>query len=288
MSRHAPHVEVLALDASSRTNPEIRKALLKKLGCSPQALSQRVKRLVKQLPVSTPLAVYVIAHDQGIRIDKHLGRETIAEVRQLVRDLRSTDASSSGGRRAAQSAAKTAKVVVRVAGAPEEEHAFLSKADAVSCKRMSELYPHVYLFENSVRRFIREVLEREFGTEWEDHIPSDVRSLAEGRRRQHGQNAWHSVQSADTLAYVDIAALTKIINMNSRHFGPLFNGVPNGYRWLTAKLDHIELHRNVIAHNNALSKDNAAELKQFCRQWQRQAERIEKILAEDAQAPTEK
>ena len=283
-NRRAPDEEVIAVGANSRTNPEIRRALLKKLDCSPQALSQRVQRLARRLPMSTPLAVYVIAHQNGIRIDRTLEPETIAEVRQLVKDLVSADESSSSGRRAAQSGAKTAKVTVRIPGASEEEHAFLSRADALNCKRMSELYPHVYLFENSVRRFIRRVLEREFGTAWEDHIPSNLRRHAEGRRKQHGENAWHSVQSADTLAYVDIKNLTKIIDTNSRLFAPLFSGVRDGYRWLTTKLNHIELHRNVIAHNNPLSKDNAAELKRYCKQWQRQAKQIEAVLAEDTKA----
>jgi len=269
---------------SGRTNKQIRDALLQQLHCSPQALSQRVKRLAKQLPMSTPHAVYVIAHQQGIRVDKHLGPEEVATVRQLVRDLAIANGDPAAARQRAGAKREVRPVVIRTANPPGEEYSFLTAADAANCKRMSDLYPHVYLFENSVRRFIRRVLEHKFGDQWESRIPTQVRNIASDRMKQHGHNAWHSTPSADLLAYVDIKSLTTIINVNSRQFAPLFQGIEDGYRWLTSKLNHIELHRNVIAHNNPLGKDNAAELALYCKQWQRQAKGIERILDASAKA----
>jgi hypothetical protein len=52
------------------TNARLKEALLKKLGVTPQALSQRAKKRKKQLPMSTEQAVYTIAHDEGLDLSK--------------------------------------------------------------------------------------------------------------------------------------------------------------------------------------------------------------------------
>ena len=47
----------------ARTNPALRKALLDKLGVSPQRLSQRVAQRKSELPMHTDEAVYTIAFE---------------------------------------------------------------------------------------------------------------------------------------------------------------------------------------------------------------------------------
>jgi hypothetical protein len=59
------------------TNTKLRQALLKKLGVTPQRMSQRVTQ-IKRLhgPMSTEDATYVLAHQEGLvelpRFDGHL------------------------------------------------------------------------------------------------------------------------------------------------------------------------------------------------------------------------
>ncbi len=267
---------------SERTNSDLRAAVLKKLGSSPQALSQRAKRLKRSCPMSTAEAVYVIAHQEGIDISRYLPRETVAVVRELVGKL-TPSAGAPGGR--AGAAGRAAKVVERklsisLPGSEVVEHPFVADAVAAHCKRMADLYPYVYLFENSVRGLIREVMRKEFGEDWwEKAVPRRVRDKVAGRRKKHDSNAWHSATSADPLCYADIEDLTAIIDANSKQFAPLFKGIADGYRWLTSKLNHIELHRNVAAHSNPLDKENAEEMKRYYKQWQRQAKKIREELA---------
>ncbi len=272
---------------SQRTNPKLRQALLSKLRVSPQRLSQRVNELKARLPMSTANAVYVIAHQEGIDISRYLDPETLAQARQLVRDL--TTAAPRGpvthGRGARERTSATRNVTITLPGAEELTDPFLPPAAADHCRRMAELYSYVYVFENSVRAFVREVLEKHCGADWwENAVPRRVRDKVASRKEKHGDNPWHSSPSADRLSYADIDDLTAIIDKNSKHLAPLFKGVREGYRWLTSKLNHIELHRNVLAHNNPLSKDNADELKRYCRQWQRQAKKVKQQMIADCKS----
>ncbi len=261
------------------TNQELKKALLTKLKCTPQALSQRAKRLKGKLPMPTALAVYVIAHREGIGIDRYLDKETVSDVRRVLRELPSE--TPEGPRTATRKTRAPAERRVSIK-LPELQHLhyhFLTPPAADHCKRMGELYPYVYVFENSLRGFIREVLQKKVGQNWwEKAAPTLVRQKVQKRMDEHGKNAWHSSTSANPLSYADIGDLTKIINKNSALFAPLFEGIEDGYRWLTTKTNHIELHRNVIAHNNPLSRDNAEELKRYCKQWQLLARKIKETL----------
>jgi len=261
--------------------PGLRLALLRKLRFNRQRLSQRAQELKQRLPMSTTQAVYVIAHDEGVDISEYLDTDAVAEVRALVKDLKATAAAqvTRGGRAGGRSNPAPRTVAVKLPGSEAVTDPFLSGPAAGQSKRMAELYSYVYVFENSVRGFVREVLEKHYGDDWwEKGAPRGVREKVASRKAKHGENPWHSSPSADPLSYADIDDLTGIIDKNSKHFAPLFGGVRGGYRWLTDKLNHIELHRNVAAHNNPLSRDNADELKLYCKQWQRQAKTVKQQI----------
>jgi hypothetical protein len=54
---------------------------------------------MKQLPMTTEQAAYVIAHDNGIKIHKHLSEDEVAAVRALQSQLRQTAHSPSSASR---------------------------------------------------------------------------------------------------------------------------------------------------------------------------------------------
>ena len=67
------------------TNRELKGALLKKLGVTPQRLSQRVAQ-VKRLygPMSTQDGTYVLAHQEGIDLNHYLDQEEVDRVRHML------------------------------------------------------------------------------------------------------------------------------------------------------------------------------------------------------------
>lgn len=66
------------------TNRHIRRALLDKLGVTRQALSLRVKKLQHRVPITTTDATYVIAHRNGIDLDRFLSPELADRIRTLL------------------------------------------------------------------------------------------------------------------------------------------------------------------------------------------------------------
>jgi hypothetical protein len=68
------------------TDSELKADLLKKLEVTPQRLSQLVKARKAELPMSTELATYTIAHEKGLDLSKYLDQDTTREVRGLVAD----------------------------------------------------------------------------------------------------------------------------------------------------------------------------------------------------------
>jgi hypothetical protein len=131
------------------TDRKLRRDLLAKLGVSPQRLSQRVGKRKAELPMTTELATYTIAHEEGMDISRYLSAEVTAEVRALVAQLRpvSVAAESSKGTAATRrSAAKP--VLVTIAGVKVEQLPGMSATRAREAKVMSEkVYPPLYVFE---------------------------------------------------------------------------------------------------------------------------------------------
>jgi len=66
------------------TNRHLRRALLEKLGITRQALSLRAKKLKQQTPMTTTDAIYIIAHHNGIPLDRYLAPELIERVKALL------------------------------------------------------------------------------------------------------------------------------------------------------------------------------------------------------------
>jgi hypothetical protein len=66
------------------TNRHLRRALLEKLGITRQALSLRVKKIQQHMLITTTDATYVIAHQNGIALDRFLAPELVERVMALL------------------------------------------------------------------------------------------------------------------------------------------------------------------------------------------------------------
>lgn len=253
------------------TDPATRAALLKKLGnISPQALSQRVKRLKSRIPISTEDAVYVLAHENGIDISRRLDRETVSRVAGYVSQLKTPAANNTGAAVRTRKPSQAREVVIR--GLRIEGLPALSAKHAAEAKRMAEkAYPMLYVFENSARDVITRVLEAAFGSNWWDQVaPKKVRDKAAGRIGQEGDDAWHSVRGAHPINYVDLRDLVTVVN--SSKAWPKFGGkvLPPRQSWFEGIIDDMNVSRRVIAHMNPLSSDDIKQIEAGFAKWSRQ------------------
>jgi hypothetical protein len=266
---------------AARTNPAIKAKLLAKLDVSPQRLSQLVNRRKRDLPMSTPHAVYTIAHENGIDIAKDLGADETAEVRGLVASL------NSGGQRSdpAPAAAKTARrkaatpknVSVKIAGADVGKIPALKKSHADDAKRMSErVYPLLYLFENSARDLIEAVLRDKYGKDWwTTAVPKKVQETAAKHKADEAKTGWHGTRGGREIDYVFLNDLWAIIRHNWNDFKDLF---PDQAWIQTLITNDMNVSRRVLAHMTALAADDIAGIEASFRKWVKQLQAIEDRL----------
>ncbi len=131
---------------------------------------------------------------------------------------------------------------------------FLSNEDINDAKKMAQLYQILHCFENSVRNYISNTLEREIGEDWWEKVKnSELERKVRDRKEKEMKQRWVSNRGATSpLFYLDWGDLVKIIR---NHEGKFTMTIPN-IKFVEHRLEELELLRNIIAHNGKLPSDN--------------------------------
>ncbi len=250
---------------------ELRRALLEKLGITPQALSQRVTRKKASLPMSTQDATCVIAHEQGLPIDRFLPEEDLTRVRSLVAMSASTSESVPAKRSAAKKSANR-PIEIRFPKEFRLKDPVLSKQKIEEARQMAEVYPLLYVLENSIREVIRRVMSGKYGEDWwgtefTRGKVKGVRDKANTRRDQElTKQSWHQRRGDHPIDYVDLRDLLTIINARQSDFFP---DVITDRDWFTQFMRELEPSRNVLCHMNPLDDLNVKDVRQKLERWNR-------------------
>ncbi len=249
------------------TNKALKTALLNKLGVTKQRLSQRVKALMQQVPMSTEEATYCIAHQEGLRLDKFVDSEAIAHVRDLLAGLQPRG--ESAGKRKTMSRAATKVSEIHVGGSFSMTDPILPTRMVVEAKEMAEkVYPILYIFENSVREVVRRILTDALGADWWDRcVPDGVKRVVADRMRQENDTPWHGARGADPIFYTDIKDLVSIVR--NRDAWPKLKPVLGEIEWFSQLINCIGASRNPVAHMNPISKHDRQRVIINFRDWER-------------------
>jgi hypothetical protein len=228
--------------------------------------------------ITNEKALYLVAAENGIDISKVLKPEELAEVREAIRS------------------AKTVQVNNRVpVDVKKPVIVNLDKETKINCpnvptsilkdaKKMSEVYPYFYVFENSVRYFIIDTLESKYGKDWWAlKVSSKSRGKATDRQNKEGRNRWHGKRGEHPIFYVDIDDLQKIITSNFEDFKNQLPAVDRPVEWLTNRIEEVEQSRNIIAHNNPLSDDDITRVRIYFKDWIKQIAEQKPTKTEDQQ-----
>lgn len=244
------------------TNRALRAELLKKLGVTPQRMSQRVAQ-VKRLygPMSTEDGTYVLAHQEGLDLTKYLERPTVDRVRGLLpTGAGPTTPSQPGPRRATAASLRP----VRIAPSLELVDAMLPASVAEDARRMATVYPKLYIFENSIRNVIIRVLRAKYGRDWWTKCaPTGVQKTVAARKANEAKTPWHGKRGTHEIYYANFGDLRDIITKNWPDFQPIFLKQP----WISQRLDELEPPRNIVAHNNPLSKQEENRVDLYFNDW---------------------
>jgi hypothetical protein len=240
-------------------NRKVRKLLFEKLRVTPQALSQRAKRIKSGFgPMSTDEAVYVIAHQEGIDLSRHLPIEIIDRVRSLVpKDLPKPSAPVTP---------KTTPVKKKKRAAtssyPLVKESMISKSVAIG----QESFPQVFVLENSIRNLIIARLTKAYDADWWNKAQiKNIRDSVQRTIDKEKKYPHREKRGLHPIFYSNFADLKQII-LNERKY---FNDVIIDFQWFAVEMDQVYMARNSLAHSVLLTEDDASKIRLFYRDWAR-------------------
>lgn len=223
-----------------------------------------IKEFRQQHLVSSEQAERMIAYLNGLPLEEFVTEDELAETRELL--TREGLPIVHVRRPSPAPLRKVLKV-----GSKELDDPLLPPTVTEDARRMAEVYPYLYVFENSVRNFIQTVMERQHGQNWWDRcVGGGVKQQVQNRIRDEEQNSWHGRRGGHPIHYTCIGDLIKIVKTNDATFAPFFDGLKGGIGWLEIRLDEIELSRNAVAHHRPLTKRDVDGIKRYFEQWQDQ------------------
>lgn len=250
-------------------NRQLKRDLLVKLGIQAAGLSKRAHAKTRETPMSTEDAVYLIAHEAGLRIDRYLSPDDVARVRGLHAANR-MHAPASAPRSKRRSAAPVKARELRFAGDLRIANPLLGSAKLAEAQAMARIYPVLYVLENSMRELIKRVMKAQFGDDWwETQLTAGklkgVHQTVQARMATEKKHSWHQKRGAHPIDYVDIDDLKTIICGKRDSFVPhIIADLP----WFEHFMKELVPSRNVVCHMNPLSDQNVHDVKIKLQKWE--------------------
>lgn len=137
---------------------------------------------------------------------------------------------------------------------------------------MAEVYPLLYVFENSARDLIATTLSASLGREWWSQVaPQKLVALVKIRRAAEGDEAWHGKRGAEPLHYLDLLDLVTIVT-SAKGWPHLRSILANRQTWFQGIVEDLNVSRRVVAHMNPLSADDIKQVEAAFSKWARQLE----------------
>jgi len=217
-------------------------------------------------------AAYVLAHENGIDIGRHLDRDTLARVAGHVTQLKNAGGNqTSSPPPSRRPAAVQKQVVVQIAGIAIDGVPGMTAKHAKEARLMAAtVYPIMYVFENSARDVISKVLAKGIGADWwKSVVPEKIQKEAARRMRKAGDEAWHS-RRGEPIQYVDLPHLAEIVRSDAAW--PHFKELLPRQNWFDSIVDDMNVSRRVVAHMNPLASDDIKSVENGFRKWVKQLE----------------
>jgi hypothetical protein len=252
-------------------NKSIFKMLLEKRKVTPQRVYQLIDDKKKQYnyAITIDTAAYLVAAENGIDISRYLEEKELEKVREAGGSVQSAVILAIP-KKSTERQRETGDLGVKISADIRIIDPYLPKAMLEEAKRMTTVYPVVYVFENSVRSLILNIMKAKYGDEWfEKKVSGKVQRRVKERIDNEDRNRWHGKRRSNPVFYTDIEDLESIIDSNWNDFRQFF---PDQV-WVKAKIEEIEMSRNTIAHNNPLEDRDITRLKINLEDWVRQISR---------------
>lgn len=137
----------------------------------------------------------------------------------------------------------------------------------VNARKMAIVYTGICAFENTVRRFVSNVLIEQYGENWwNQKVSEKIRTKAESRREEEKKIRWHTPRGDTIINYTEFGDLLTIMRSNWDDFEPYIVSL----EWADQIIKTIERSRNVIMHSGELVNQDIERIGMYIRDWIKQ------------------
>lgn len=250
---------------------EFRKELLKKFNASPQALSQRVKKMKKITLMSTADATYLIGHQLGVKVEKYLDQSQRSHLRGLQATVASLGKGSAPTKSHPITKPKTQENVIKLSSQSRISDPVLSKEKMQEAVEMAAIYPHLFVFENSLREVIKRVMNSKYGHDWwgkelTGGRVGNLRHNVDEKLKKEKKESWHQRRGSHPIDYLDLADLEIVLHAKQADFFP---DIISDKDWFTQFMRELYPSRCVLCHMNPLDVTNIKDIYIKMEKWKK-------------------
>lgn len=253
---------------------EILEALVKKDTVSKRAWYKRIETRWRAVNCAYDKKIIALSFIIDKRLDPRpfSNSEERSKLGELKKDLGSLQTTQSTPSRMKATTRRITKVhEVKISPTIGKLPLNLGAKTMAKGKEMAQIYYVFWVFENSLRQFILDTMEKHYGSGWWPlHVSSKTQKRASGRQTKNRENRWHSTRGAHEIYYIDISDYKGIITKNWTVFESVFSGLPRPQEWILNRIDEITLSRNIVAHMNPLEKDDIERVTIYLKDWLKQ------------------
>lgn len=210
--------------------------------------------------------IYLLAAQSGVNLNKYLPPEKVNQIRQLLFQL---NQQAQPFQPVKSSVKKTIPkmISVTIGKTFKLKDSLLTEKVLTEAKEMAEeVYPLLYVFENSVREVIIRIMQKSHGENWwESKVSKDIKEEVQKREAREDKNPWHGKRGVHPIYYTDLEHLGRIVQSNWTDFKDI---LPT-QQWLMQRLDEISHSRNPVAHMNPLSRHDIQRIQVYFRDWEK-------------------
>lgn len=245
---------------------KLREEIEKKLGIKTARIYEKAKALATSAQTKTEDGIYLLAAQSGTNLNKYLPQDKVNQIRQLLFQL-NRQVQPAQSVKSPKEKPKFKMVSVNIGRAFKLKDPLLTEKVLTEAKVMAgEVYPLLYVFENSVREMIVRVMQKVHGPNWwELKVSKDIQEEVQRRKAREDKNPWHGKRGAHPIYYTDLEHLGRILQNNWTDFKDI---LPT-QQWLIQRLDEISHSRNPVAHMNPLNRHDIQRIKVYFRDWEK-------------------
>lgn len=132
-----------------------------------------------------------------------------------------------------------------------------------SANKAAEVYRYLFVFENFLRDFIKDILSEGDQNWWQVKIPPDVKTEVAKSKETEETKAWMALGSREEIALTTYPQLFTIIDHRWKEdFGEIIKD-----KHLLQEARHIAHMRNAICHMTDIPDEEVNRVKQVMRDW---------------------